>query len=315
MFRFRKKKLGTFDLLEIIDDKEECLLQVAPQRGACINRLLLGGQSLLDGYDTEIALDVHRWGKSALLFPFPNRLDRGRYQWQGQVYQFPVNDATTDNALHGIGLMATFDYNAPQLSQTSASISLRYEYDGQYEYYPFPFSLEVRYSVGSDTFQMDLEAHNTGDSAIPFGMGWHPYITLDTSVETVHLRTPPMELVGVDQRMIPTGKFYAHDQFQDGAVIGATAFDNCFRLQALAGADRHELELRGKRGSLQYWQETGPDKFNFLQLFTPPDRRSLAVEPMTCNVDAFNNGQGLSTLRPDQRIRSSCGFSYTLDVE
>ena len=40
-----------------------------------------------------------------------------------------------------------------------------------------------------------------------------------------------------------------------------------------------------------YWQEA--DKFPYVQLFTPPSRKSLAIEPMTCNIDAFNNKEGL----------------------
>ena len=40
--------------------------------------------------------------------------------------------------------------------------------------------------------------------------------------------------------------------------------------------------------------------FPFFQVFTPPHRESIALEPMTCNVDAFNNGQGLVSLAADK---------------
>ena len=41
-------------------------------------------------------------------------------------------------------------------------------------------------------------------------------------------------------------------------------------------------------------------QFPYFQVFTPPHRESVALEPMSCNVDAFNNRQGLIALEPDK---------------
>ena len=38
--------------------------------------------------------------------------------------------------------------------------------------------------------------------------------------------------------------------------------------------------------------------FPYFQVFTPPHRSSVALEPMSCTVDAFNNGGGLVRLMP-----------------
>ena len=70
---------------------------------------------------------------------------------------------------------------------------------------------------------------------------------------------------------------------------------------------RAEIRLRQKNKQLLYWQETGEGKFNFLQVFIPPARNSIALEPMTCNIDAFNNKDGLQILRPGQGIMGRCG--------
>jgi aldose 1-epimerase len=40
---------------------------------------------------------------------------------------------------------------------------------------------------------------------------------------------------------------------------------------------------------------------------TPP-RRSIAVEPMTAPVDAFNSGQGLVTLQPGETFSARWGL-------
>lgn len=49
-------------------------------------------------------------------------------------------------------------------------------------------------------------------------------------------------------------------------------------------------------------QETGPGKFNYLVCFTPTRRDSIAIEPLTANVDSFNNGEGLTILNPGETM-------------
>lgn len=57
------------------------------------------------------------------------------------------------------------------------------------------------------------------------------------------------------------------------------------------------MVLEGSDGAIEV---SAPIRqFPFFQVFTPPHRESIALEPMSCNVDAFNNGQGLVSLEPD----------------
>ena len=56
------------------------------------------------------------------------------------------------------------------------------------------------------------------------------------------------------------------------------------------------------------WQETGKRKYNYLQIFTHPSRMSIAIEPMTCNIDAFNNKEGLITLKSDESFKACYGI-------
>jgi len=51
-------------------------------------------------------------------------------------------------------------------------------------------------------------------------------------------------------------------------------------------------------------------QFPFFQVFTPPHRESVALEPMSCNVDAFNNKQGLVSLAPDKKWGGKISFEY-----
>jgi aldose 1-epimerase len=52
-------------------------------------------------------------------------------------------------------------------------------------------------------------------------------------------------------------------------------------------------------------QQTGPGKLNYLVCYTPGRRDSVAIEPQTSNVNAFNNGEGLAVLDPGDALSGS----------
>ena len=49
----------------------------------------------------------------------------------------------------------------------------------------------------------------------------------------------------------------------------------------------------------------GSNQYRYCQLFTPPDRLSIAVEPMSCCADAVNNYEGLIRLMPGDTFDAS----------
>ena len=75
--------------------------------------------------------------------------------------------------------------------------------------------------------------------------------------------------------------------------IGDRSFDGCYALNG-------DLRLYNKRGLLI--KMTG---FPYVQLYAPPSRTSIAIEPMTGIPDAFNNGIGLKKLAPGEKFQAS----------
>lgn len=308
MFKHKTIPFGKYTKHVLCNQQGEHLLEVVPEVGTCMTGLVLKGISVLDVYNTPEEADFNKWYKNMVLFPFPNRMKDGQYEWQGNSYQFDINDAITNTALHGIGFDKLLHLEAVETEGSNASLSFVFEYDGQLAGYPFPFLFRVKYQlIGHDTFEVQLEMTNMGAHTIPAGFGWHPYFQLSEKVDDMVLHLPPCELIGVDSQMIPTGKRYDFDSFEQPTKIGITVLDNCFALSKIG--ERAEIVLKGEKGTLHYWQETGPGKFNFIQLFTPPHRQSLALEPVTCNIDAFNNQDGLIELLPGTTASASFGFS------
>ena len=300
---------GKYEKYRLADDEAGNCIELVPGFGCCVLQITLQDEPILDGYSSPEEMNINRWIKNLLLFPFPNRLKQGEYQWEGQSYCFPINDGQTGNALHGFGMDKPMKVEEVKLEKEEASLKASYTYDGHLSAYPFPFLFEVTFRI-SNTRVVDikLQVSNTGGKALPFGMGWHPYFSLSDKVEDASLLLTECDMVGVGQNMIPTGKLYEFSSFASHRPIGAEVLDNCFRLRQQDG--NFALELQGTRGRLRYWQEAGAGKFGYIQLFTPPHRQSLAIEPMSCNIDAFNNGEGLIRLEPGESAAASFGFQF-----
>jgi len=296
MFELQRTPFGTYEQYTIASADGQAKLSLVPGFGSCVTGLALGGRELLDAYQTAEEMNINRWANNVFLFPFPNRLKHGQYRWEGRIYQFPINDAPTNNALHGFGMDKPMEVVQTSVGPDKAILVTAYRYEGDNEAYPFPFELEITFALAPDALTVEMKATNTGDSSLPFGMGWHPYFQLTQKVDDLYLELPPCEMIGVDAEMIPTGKRYEYTTFTRARRIGPEVLDNCFALRQQQG--QVALTLKGEGQTLQYWQEVGERKFPFLQLFTPPHRTALAVEPMSCNIDAFNNGDGLWKLMP-----------------
>lgn len=306
-FQHRISAFGAFEKHELINEEANCKLSLVPDHGACVLEAVYNGVNILDGYQTPEELNINRWGKNVVLYPFPNRMKDGRYIWRDEYFFFPVNDPATHTALHGFGMAKKMKVTTVQCDEESAQIVCTYQDNGRNQAYPFLFSFAMAFTIHVDgSMLVNMRFSNDGVPPIPVGFGWHPYFKLSPKVDIMEIRLPPCQLVGIDQQMIPTGKRYEFDDFSNQRRIGTTVLDNCFALNDETG--KAEVTLIGESGKLHYWQETGPQKFNFLQVFTPPHRLSLAIEPMTCNINAFNNGDGLITLQPGETTSGAFGW-------
>jgi aldose 1-epimerase len=309
MFAHSQTAFGQFIAHHIKNEETNTGFSIVPAYGGIVLDVTFQGISILDGYQTPIELDLNNWGKSALLYPFPNRLRDGKYNWNDLSYQFPINDQQTDNALHGLGMTKAMNVVKVITDKESGTLVCQYMDQGQHEYYPFPFHFCASFTISESGMAIELKVTNTGDLAIPFGFGWHPYFSLSKNIGDTELTLPSVEMIGIDPRMIPTGKRYTFDDFATGNTIDQTVLDNCFAIPKMKD-DIFRLQLKGEKGTLDYWQETGPGKYEYIQLFTPPMRQSIAIEPMTCNVDAFNNGDGLIEVVPGEEIAANFGFNF-----
>ncbi len=308
-FNHSTEAFGVFTKYIIERTEPGFRLVFVPEFGAHILELQIEGCQVLDGYLTPAELSQNRWYKNSFLFPFANRLGSGLYEWNNAVYEFPLDDSMNGNAIHGFGTDKPFEVTALDLNGTTASIRCLYTDAGDNPGYPFPFSLEITFLLGPENiFEIRMTFSNNGPATIPLSLGWHPYFQAGPGIDEVRLKLPECSLIGVNAQMLPTGKRYAYDEFETLKPIGAIVLDNCFFLQP--GREKAEVLLEGENGRLVYWQNAGEQQFRYLQVFTPAHRNSVAIEPMTGNIDAFNNHEGLILLPAGESWSGAFGLQF-----
>ena len=320
-FDITQQKSDALDSIIISDQEKKTRLKVLPSFGGNIAELTLsaGGERLtvIDGYRTLEAARANKGYLGAFLFPFPNRISGARYTFEGQEYQLPINRPKENNAIHGFFTHTSFELISQQADNNSAEFAITSNYEGNHSGYPFPCEITLCYRLESaGSFRSVVSVTNSGKSNMPLGIGWHPYFTLSSlggPVDELQLRLPDSDLLLADLKNIPTGIKAANSMFQSLEPIGCSLFDSAFAMKEKeAGKTEAVTELlnENERWHLRLSQSTGQGGYNYLQVYIPPDRQTIALEPMTCPANSFNSGEGLLTLAPGQS--NSCTFTISL---
>lgn len=267
------------------------------------------GRPLLEAYpETEMAPGAH----GQPLLPWPNRLDGGAYDFDGELQQTPISEPELGNAIHG--LTRWRNWVVEEESQRARLVLLLHPEPG----YPFLLRLALTYSLSPEGLTVTLEAENLGSGPLPFGAGFHPYLYPGGErVDAARLQLPVHTRLEVNQRMLPTGGTHPvagpTEDFLAPREIGTEVLDGCFTDLDRDPDGRARARLQGADGrTVVLWCD---EAFGFLQVFTGDTldpalrRRSLAVEPMTCPADAFRSGTGLLRLEPGGRFEGQWGLA------
>lgn len=285
-----------------------------PDLGGMMNKLILPHNGKLTSVHNaaqsgkQLVEEMIPWSNGSILFPFPNRLRNGKYTYNGTEYQFPINESEFNNAIHGCVSRVPFDIKNIHASQTDIIVVLQHKYEAVNAGYPFKAKIVVLYSLSDKGFECETIIENTHSHDIPVGLGWHPYFTLNSNVDNLQLSLPSDKSIEYDDYLVPTGNILSYCKNTNPFVIG----DEYLKYGFILGNEKRiaETHLINQHDNLKLtvWQQCGPGLYNYLQVFSPLHRKSVAIEPMTCAPDAFNNGMGLVFLKPNE------GKSYKYGV-
>ena len=182
--------------------------------------------------------------------------------------------------------------------------------------YPFSLAIAIEYALSDEGLRVRTTAMNVGRDACPYGSGAHPYLTRRAPTRGFGcvLRVPARTVLRSDERGIPVGSASVEGtdyDFRRPRPIGATMLDNCFTDLERDDDGLARVQLRDpERGDeLTLWVD---ESYPYVMLFTGDplpdvDRRSLAVEPMTCPPNAFRAGEDLVRLEPGESFTERLG--------
>jgi aldose 1-epimerase len=285
------------------------LRAVVVEVGGGIRTLQRGAEHWLAGYERH---ELCPSGAGQVLAPWPNRLRDGSYEHDGTRHQLPLSEPKYGNAIHGLTRWEPWRL----VEHTPSSATLRYVLHPR-PGYPFRVELTTTWSLDAKGLRVEHDARNLGDASCPFGLGVHPYLSLEgRTVDDLLLALPAARYYPTDARKLPLASVATIGSKLDytqrrriGSAVLDTAFADCARDRD--GIARVTVGDEHGRG-LELWMDSA---FTVVQVFTGDTlaltrrRRSLAVEPMSCAPDAFNTGEGLTVLQPGASWRGAWGIA------
>ncbi len=287
-------------------DSQACITQV----GATLRSYTVGGHHVVDGFEVdERAAD----GRGQVLAPWPNRLTNGHYQYHGRACQAPLNEISRHDAIHG--LVRWLDWTPIERHPAMITLACALRPQPGYEW---QLDLQITYALDDGGLTVTFQAVNADREPAPFGLGFHPYLTLDrSSINLLDLVIPAARTLDSDG---PSGGSTPHpvagtpDDFRQPRRIGAVELDRAFCDLAVGPDGRTVAQLSdpNSKRSVELWVDHA---FRYLMVYTgdhlgEPQRRrtAVAIEPMTCPPDALRTGVNLIELEPGEPWHGSWGL-------
>ncbi|MEU8465797.1 aldose 1-epimerase family protein [Streptomyces sp. NPDC029003] len=273
---------------------------VVVELGGALSRYEVAGRPLLDGFAADEPITG---GRGQLLVPWPNRVAAGRYRFGGADLQLPLTEPENGNAIHGLLRWVPWRLLARAEDALTVGTSL-FPQPG----YPYRLEVAAGYRLGRDGLETTVTATNTGDTAAPYGVGQHPYLTVGTDVVDTALLTVPARIrLRTDAHGLPAGEEPVDGteyDFREAGPIGAVHLDTAYTGLDRDPAGHCAVRLAhpsGRRGT----DVRLPEGVRYVQLYTGDTlgeparrRRGVAIEPMSCPADAFRSGTALTVLEP-----------------
>jgi aldose 1-epimerase len=301
-----------YDVVELQDQVSGAHVQLY-SLGALLNAFTIptktGTINSIDGFSSiEDAIKNATAGfKSSKLSPFVCRLQHGKYSFDQKEYIIE-GFYLGEHAIHGLLFNAPFTITDTKSTASEASVIFSHHYKGTDPGYPFSFTLHIKWKLTSgNTLQVFTTATNNHSSAIPFSDGWHPYFSVGDTIDTATLSFTTNKQLEFSKDLLPTGNIIEDNRFIAGQKMEGVFLDNCFLLD-ITSETQQRCTLKNETVTLII----EPDRYYpYLQIYTPPHRKSIAIENLTSAPDSFNNGIGLLIIEPNHTLEFSTTYILT----
>ena len=238
----------------------------------------------------------------SLLAPWPNRIAKGRYTYEGNDYQLEIRDGL-GNAMHGL-----VDEATAEVVETRAGflkLATKVEADTAY---PWNLLVEATFELTADELVVGYSVTNVGSGNAPVGIGTHPYFPFSDDT-TIVVNAVTATVHGSD--MLPVSSTPA---VEIGLGPGNAVLVRDLKLDTqFTGVTNPVATLRTGDHSLDIWHDNAP----WLMIYTTNKfpwadgpGNAIAIEPQTCPADAFNTGEDLRVLASGESTFMRFGLKH-----
>lgn len=226
---------------------------------------------------------------SPILFPV-NRIENGTFNFNGQVYTFPINEKNTNCHLHGNLHQKEFTV----IEQTENSITCYYEEKSRVGFL-HDYAITINYTLSDQGLLQIVTVKNLSDSEMPCMLGFHTTFSVK---ENCSIKTQiDKEIERNMNNYLPTERVLPLDS--DGKnLLNGTFTPKTLSKHYLAGGDTAEIFFPDEKVKVVYEYDK---KYLYRLIYASQD--FICLEPQTCVVNAPNlNGElknsGFISIKP-----------------
>jgi aldose 1-epimerase len=240
------------------------------------------------------------------LVPFANRIENGRFSFEGREIRLEPNVPGYPHALHGQGWQA--EWRVVDASSTGCALALDHPASARW---PWDYRATQTFAIEAKALVVKLAVCNRSAARMPAGLGFHPFFPHSGSA---CLTARATNLWSGDAAEFPRHM---------GRVPPALDFTHGRPIRDARGLDRCYSGWRGRaqihwKGAAYRVAIAADEPLAHLMLYVPRDRDFFCVEPVSHVVDALNlapsGPNAMLALEPGQELAVSMTLTADLSA-
>lgn len=265
-------------------------VKIAPQFGSNIFSIKKNGIEFIH-CDTQTLLQ-HGFTGTYILFPFPNRIERKKYEFQNRIYSLTEIDRFgIKDLIHGLVFDTKWEYEKPEVhsNYVTCKTSINFS-DGSslFKFFPFECQLTLTFKLSKNSLKITYFVENNSSMSLPFGFGLHPFFNTPPDKKRVNILLPADSIMETNSDLIPTGKLSntkgTLKDLSRPTKVSSLQLDDVFT--NIKKPQKMFLDYEELKSKIVFKTS---DEFNHVVVFTgQADDKFVCVENQTCSTDAIN---------------------------
>jgi aldose 1-epimerase len=273
----------------------------------------------------------------AILLPYANRI-RGLLSSDGKTIEtgllgrrvrLPANaggrrPGAERYAMHGLILASRVEEVRRRTTDEADSVSATFQAGDFGGRWLSRTEITFEEILESHAFTLRVTAKNTGAEVLPMGIGWHPYFAFPSGRrEQARLRIPARRRLPVNDydEVLPTGEVVPvagtpYDfSMPGGRPLGDLFLDDCFVDLETSPEGHTVAEVVDPAASYGLRIVATSPEVRALQIYAPPDKAFVALEPQLNWADPFGSQWGADVDTGMARLAPGESVSYSVRLE